>query len=237
MRHLIVGLAAIVLACLPCLAQVRPTDDPTLETAPVVDHEAPLSETPSTLDSKPRDEGLWAADPGKFFSGAFVALLGHESGHLIANSAVGSSVHLKSVNYGPVPFFTIEPNQRLSRREHGITAAAGFNAQNLVNEYVLLKRPNLRREDDAFLKGMVTFNFWLSVGYAATAFAGTGPAERDTKGMADALGWNEKWVGAMILVPTALDTYRYKHPEAKWAKTASWVSKLLMIGITARARD
>lgn len=41
----------------------------------------------------------------------------------------------------------------------------------------------------------------------------------------------------MILVPTVLDTYRYNHPDAKWAKVASRVSKLLMIGLAARAHD
>jgi hypothetical protein len=53
--------------------------------------------------------------------------------------------------------------------------------------------------------------------------------------MADSLGWNERWVGAMILVPVALDTYRYKHPDAKWAITASRISKLAIIGLALAA--
>jgi hypothetical protein len=38
----------------------------------------------------------------------------------------------------------------------------------------------------------------------------------------------------MILVPTALDAYRYKHPDANWAKTASRLSKLFIIGLAAK---
>ncbi|MCL5105466.1 MAG: hypothetical protein M1133_15335 [Armatimonadetes bacterium] len=195
---------------------------------------AQVDETPVAVSPR---QGLWAGSPTKFFEGAFVALLGHECGHLNTNFAQDTDPGTKPVHYGPIPFFTIEPGRPLNRHEHYITASAGFNAQHMINEWVLDEHPNLREEDKPFLKGLVTFNFWLTMGYAATAFAGTGPNERDTKGMADALGWNERWVGAMILVPTVLDTYRYNHPDAKWAKVASRVSKLLMIGLAARAHD
>ena len=84
---------------------------------------------------------------------------------------------------------------------------------------------------------MATFNFWLTVGYAATAFAGSGPSERDTKDMADALGWNERRGGVMILAPTMLDAYRYHHPDAKWAKTASRLTKVFIIGLAMKARE
>ncbi|MCE5323996.1 hypothetical protein LLG46_11865 [bacterium] len=176
-----------------------------------------------------RPKGMWAGSASKFFKGAFVGFAGHELGHVIANYSLGTDPYLKSVNYGPIPFFTIEPGRPLTRREHYITASAGFNAQNIIDEWILIKHPNLSDEDEPYLKGITAFNFWLSVGYAASALTKTGPSERDTKGMADALGWNERWVGAMILVPTALDTYRYKHPDAEWAVTASRISKLAMI--------
>jgi hypothetical protein len=219
-------LLVLILVCTPCLAQDQAQPSP-----PSLAH-GNMSIDPPAL----RRQGLWAGSPSKFFQGAFVALSGHESGHVLANWSMHTDASTKPVRYGPIPFFTIEPGRPLTRREHYITASAGFNAQNIVNEWVLTRRPNLMTQDDPFVKGVVTFNFWLSVGYAATAFAGTGPAERDTKGMADALGWNEKWIGAMILVPTALDTYRYKHPDAKWARTASRISKLVMIGLAAKAQ-
>ncbi len=179
----------------------------------------------------------WADDPKRFFTGAFLGFLGHETGHVLANYAVGTDPYLKSVKYGPFPFFTIEPGKELTDREHYLISSAGFNAQHLINEWMLTSHPNLREEDEPLLKGIATFNFWLTVGYAASAFTKTGPVERDTKGMADSLGWSERSVGAMILVPTLLDTYRYKHPEAKWAKTASRISKIVIIGLVFTVDD
>lgn len=196
---------------------------------------APNQKAPAVPASASR--GMWAGNASKFFMGAFVGFAGHETGHVIANYAVGSDPYLKSVNYGPIPFFTIEPGRPLTNREHYITASAGFNAQHIINEWILTRHPNLKDEDEPYLKGITAFNFWLTAGYAATAFAGTGPNERDTKGMADSLGWNERWIGAIILVPTALDTYRYKHPDAKWAKTVSRLSKIAIIALAADADD
>ncbi len=140
------------------------------------------------------------------------------------------------IHYGPIPFFTIQPNKPLTNRDHYITASAGFNAQHIINEFVLSAHPNLMKEDEPTLKGLTAFNFWLTVGYAATAFAQAGPNERDTKGMADSLGCSESLIGAMILVPTALDTYRYKHPDSKWAPTASRISKLAIIFLASTAK-
>ncbi len=178
----------------------------------------------------PQKSGKWAGDPTKFFAGAFSAFLVHEAGHAIANYAIDTDPYLKSVHYGPIPFFTIEPGRQLDDDEHAITSSAGFAAQFLTDEWILTQHPNLRNEDEPFLKGMGTFNFWLGIGYAATAFAGSGPDERDTKGMADSLGWSEFEVGLLVLTPTVLDAYRYKHPNAKWAKTASRISKLAFVG-------
>lgn len=181
--------------------------------------------------------GPWAGNPGKFFTGAFAAFGVHEAGHLITNYAIGTDPYLMGVHYGPIPFFTIQPGTYLTNHQHYIIASAGFNAQNIADEWLLTTHPNLSRENQPALKGFASFNFWLSVGYAASAFTGTGPNERDTKGMADSLGWSEAEVGAMILVPTALDTYRYKHPDAKWAVTLSRLSKLYMIFLAASVHD
>ncbi len=53
--------------------------------------------------------------------------------------------------------------------------------------------------------------------------------------MADELGWGEDSVGMLILTPTLLDAYRYHHPEAKWAKRASRISKILILGLALEA--
>jgi len=203
-----------------------------LEPVPVALGDEP---TITLSTSQPASQRMWAGNPAEFFNGAFTGFLGHECGHLIANTALNTNFHLKGVKFAVIPFFTIEPGRELSPREHYITASAGFNAQHIINEWLLVRHPNLREEDKPFLKGLGTFNFWLTVGYAATAFAGYGPGERDTKGMADSLGWSEDSIGALILAPTLLDAYRYKHPQAKWAKHASRVTKLLIIGLALEA--
>jgi hypothetical protein len=180
-----------------------------------------------------RRHELWAGDPRRFFTGAFVSFLGHETGHAIANYALDTDPYLKGVEFSFIPFFTIQPGRKLSKREHYITASAGFNAQHAINEWLLTEHPNLQDEDEPFLKGMATFSFWLGVGYAASAFAGYGPQERDTKGMADSLGWSEDSVAALVLAPTLLDAYRYRHPGCKWARGASRLMKLAVVGLVA----
>jgi hypothetical protein len=45
--------------------------------------------------------------------------------------------------------------------------------------------------------------------------------------MAVSAGINERWVGAMILGPAALDTIRYFDPDAKWA---AWASRAMKVG-------
>ena len=176
-------------------------------------------------------------DAGSFWTGATLGFLGHEAGHVIANTIEGTDFTLKSVEFGPIPFFTIEPGRELTAREHYVTASAGFNAQHLVNEWILTRRPDFERRGDSFVRGMATFNLCLGVGYAAVGFLGAGPDERDTKGMADALGWSEESVSAMVLAPTLLDAYRYKHPHAKWARDASRAIKLAIFALALEADD
>ena len=47
-----------------------------------------------------------------------------------------------------------------------------------------------------FAKGLLAWNVLASAAYSGAAFAHAGPPERDTRGMAAALGVNEAWVGA-----------------------------------------
>jgi hypothetical protein len=77
------------------------------------------------------------------------------------------------------------------------------------------------------VKGVFAFNVLASAAYAGAAFARTGPVERDTRGMADALRWKERYVGLLILLPAVLDAVRYYHPEARWA---AWGSRAAKVG-------
>jgi hypothetical protein len=76
------------------------------------------------------------------------------------------------------------------------------------------------------MKGLFAFNVLASGAYAGAAFARTGPAERDTRGIAVSARIDEPWVGAMILVPAVLDSWRYFDPDARWAVWASRAAKI-----------
>ena len=163
----------------------------------------------------------------KFIGGGALALAAHEGGHLLFNGIFDAHPGIKKVSFHGIPFFAITHDSGLSPRREFIIDSAGFWVQEATNELILSRRPNLRRERAPLLKGVVAFNVLASVGYAGAAFARTGPVERDTRGMADALGWKEPWVGLLVLVPAILDAVRYYHPEARWA---AWGSRAAKIG-------
>jgi hypothetical protein len=77
---------------------------------------------------------------------------------------------------------------------------------------------------------MLTFHVATLLMYSGAAFGKTGPVERDTRGIAESLKINERWIGALILAPALLDTYRYFHPDARWA---AWTSRGVKMGSVA----
>ena len=129
------------------------------------------------------------------------------------------------MSFHGIPFFAIT-HDPVSPRQEFIIDSAGFWVQEATNEWILTRRPNLRRETAPVLKGVVAFNVLASVSYAGAAFARTGPVERDTRGMADALRWKEPYVGLLILLPAILDAVRYFDPGARWAVWGSRASKV-----------
>ena len=162
---------------------------------------------------------------GKFLVGAAAGLAAHESGHLLFDGIFDAHPGIKKVSFHGLPFFAITHDQGLSPRREFIIDSAGFWVQEGTNEVLLSRRPNLRREHAPFVKGVFTFNVLASVAYAGAAFARTGPGERDTRGMADALGWKEPWVGVLVLAPAILDLVRFYHPDQKWAVWGSRAAK------------
>ena len=162
---------------------------------------------------------------GKFLVGAAAGLAAHESGHLLFDGIFDAHPGIKKVSFHGLPFFAITHDPGLSPRREFIIDSAGFWVQEATNEVLLSRRPNLRREHAPFVKGVFTFNVLASVAYAGAAFARTGPAERDTRGMADALGWKEPWVGVLVLAPAILDLVRFYHPDQKWAVWGSRAAK------------
>jgi hypothetical protein len=173
---------------------------------------------------------------GKFLGGAAVALVAHESGHMLLDTVFGAGVDLKRVNAGPFPFFAITHHSVSPVREFAISSA-GFWVQHATDELILTRRPDLREERAPFIKGILAFNVLTSVGYSVAAFAQRGPYERDTRGMAVAAGVHESWVGVTILAPAVLDAARYYHGDVAWLKWASRATKIGGALLIIRAAD
>jgi hypothetical protein len=131
------------------------------------------------------------------------------------------------VQFGPFPFFAISHRDDLSPRREFTISSAGFWVQEATNEWLLTRRPLLRDEHAWGVKGVLAFNVLNSIGYALVAFAKAGPAERDTRGMANSIGVDERVVGAVILTPALLDAYRYFNRGSRWA---TWTSRVVKIG-------
>ena len=119
------------------------------------------------------------------------------------------------------------PQAALSAAQEFIVASAGFWVQQATNEWLLTDARVCGRERAPFAKGVFAFNVAASAAYAGAAFARTGPVERDTRGMASSSGIDERWVGALILAPAVLDTWRYFDPDAKWPIWGSRAAKIL----------
>jgi hypothetical protein len=168
-----------------------------------------------------------------FLGGAAVGLAAHEAGHLLFDGIFDANPGIKRVSFGGIPFFAIT-HDTMSRRKEFIIDSAGFWVQEATNEILLTGRPNLRKEHAPFTKGVFAFNVLVSVGYAGAAFGRVGPAERDTRGMAESLGWKEPYVGLLILVPAVLDIVRYYNPDARWATWGSRAAKIGGVALIAR---
>lgn len=163
-----------------------------------------------------------------FLTGAATGLGAHEAGHVIADLAFGEKPGLKKVDFHGIPFFAITHRSGRPNNEEFVISSAGFWMQQAGNEWLLSKRPQLKSEQAPFAKGYFAFNVLASVAYAGAAFAKTGPAERDTRGMATSSRLDERWIGALVLAPALLDAWRYYHPDSKWA---TWSSRGVKIGM------
>jgi hypothetical protein len=168
------------------------------------------------------------ASTAKFLAGAAVGLATHEAGHLLFDAIFEADPGIQRVNFHGIPFFAITHRSDLPRHQEFVISSAGFWVQHAENEWLLSKRPGLRQEHAPMAKGVFAFNVLASVAYTGAAFAKTGPVERDTRGMAESARIDERWVGAMILAPALLDTWRYFHPDAKWA---AWTSRGVKVGM------
>lgn len=182
-------------------------------------------DTERTGSSRSRGQ---VASTARFLGGALAGLAMHEAGHVLFDVVFDADPRVKRVEFHGIPFFAITHRSGLSPRREFIISSAGFWMQHAGSEWILTRRPELRSERAPMLKGIVAFNVLSSAAYAGAAFARTGPIERDTRGMASAARIDERWVGALVLAPAALDAWRYFHPDATWA---TWTSRAVKIGM------
>jgi hypothetical protein len=164
---------------------------------------------------------------GGFLGGIVVGLAAHEGGHLFFDVVFDADPGIKRVEFHGIPFFAITHRDDLTPREEFTISSAGFWVQQATNEWLLTTRPHLRQEHAPFAKGVFTFNVGASAMYSVAAFGRIGPPERDTRGMAVSSGIDERWIGAVVLAPAILDTWRYFDPDSRWAV---WLSRAAKVG-------
>ena len=170
-------------------------------------------------------------DVVRFFAGAALGLGLHESAHLVADEAFGADPGVRKVSAGFIPFFAIT-HEPVTPTKEFIISSAGFWAQDVGNDIVLSRHPQLRQEHAPLLKGLLAFNVVTSVIYSGAAFARRGPAERDTRGIALSADVDEPWIGVTVLAPAVLDAARYYRPNSRalrWASRAAKVGGALLI--------
>src|SRR6266850_722235 len=177
---------------------------------------------PATTVQPAQPDGNAALDTVKFLAGGALGLAMHEGGHLIFDAIFDAKPRVTGVRFGPFPFFAISHRSDLSPRREFTVSSAGFWVQEATDEWLLTKRPSLRDEHAWGVKGVLAFNVLNSVGYAMVAFARAGPAERDTRGIANSIGVDERVIGAIVLAPAVLDSYRYFNRGSGWA---AWTSR------------
>lgn len=192
----------------------------------------------------------WAATLGLFAAGAAGAFVAHELGHVAANLLAGNVPRLVGLRgTAGVPFFAISPDVTCQRgrcvgaagqklrggpRTPYLIAAAGFNVQHLGNEVLLSQAPALRARRGAFGRGWLAFNLLLSVGYAAASLAHVEDPHGDAGGLASYAHVPRGVVAAALLVPAALDAWRFVRPQDRWAPWASRAGKLGILGLAWR---
>lgn len=172
------------------------------------------------------------SDTPGFLLGVLTGLAIHESGHFLMDEALGTSPFVEKVNADGFPFFALTYKKKVSKKEEYEIASAGFWTQNLMAEWILYKYPHVWKDAPNLAKGAFAFHIITSFIYSYAALTKSGPDERDTLGMADGLGIDERLVGAAILIPALLDLHRSIKPGSKlaiWSSRAFKISLILAV--------
>jgi hypothetical protein len=191
---------------------------------------------------------LWPR-AGMLAAGFATAFVAHETGHLVANFALGNRPAIEGTRvWGFVPFVLIDPQLTCGstecvkpngdhfgpgRRGKYFIASAGFHVQQLTDELILSLTPDLRQREAPFRKGMLLFNIGLSAAYVLADWVDLEDPHGDLGTMERMSRRNSALMGLAILLPAALDAYRYFFPsQARWSAWAARASKAGMTGLT-----
>ena len=193
----------------------------------------------------------WAgADLGWFVAGGVSGFALHEAAHAATAVAFGVRPRL-GVRRRPIPFLVVRYNfdvvqdrtghiRYLDRNgnplRHGAEkqfaiVSAGIDSQEITSELILSLDPNVRVEPHPYLKGVLAFDLLTAAGYA---LFGRNDPNSDVRGMAEALDVNDRVIGALVLLPAAVDAYRYYFPESVWAPWTSRSAKGYLFGLSLR---
>src|SRR6187200_325784 len=115
-----------------------------------------LAHTPVAAQSGPSSPAPSRVQrAGLFLGGAAVAFGAHESGHLVFNLLFDADPGIGKVDFHGFPFFAITHRSGLSPKREFTISSAGFWVQHGGSEWLLTRRPNLRREHAPFAKGIL----------------------------------------------------------------------------------
>jgi hypothetical protein len=183
-----------------------------------------------------------------FIGGGVLAFVAHETGHLVANAVLGNRPRLVPLwGFGFMPFFAISPELRCTRtacqkadgrpfpggpRGKFFIATAGFEIQHITSELILTLEPHLRCHRAPFRKGWLIFNVGLSLAYAVTSMAGIEDSHGDAGGAAHLAHLPRAVIGAALILPALLDSYRYLYGSSQWAP---WISRSAKAGFVGLA--
>jgi hypothetical protein len=185
---------------------------------------------PTTALARPDANYRRAADYGLLLTGALVAFVSHETGHLLMDGIFRTNPSLVGVSLGPLPFFAIQPGEIESDRELYVITQAGFMVEGIYTEIILRRHPELFLHHRPFMEGMLAFHAVLDLSYAITGLVQRGPPQSDVHSMARASGIPSWGIGTMLLVPLAFDAVRYFCPRTRrWSAVVGFNARFPMV--------
>lgn len=188
---------------------------------------------PDVAFARPDANYRRVSDYALLISGALVAFVSHETGHLIFDGIFRTHPTFTPVSLGPLPFFAIQPTVIESDRELYAITQAGFLVEGIYTEIILRRHPELFHHHRPFMEGMLAFHAVLDFSYAITGFVHRGPPQSDVHSMARASGLPSWAIGTMLMTPLAFDAVRYFCPRTRrWSAVVGFYARMPMVTTT-----